>query len=176
LAGPPQRQRTQSPTYAPARFAEQPPSTGTGKHNQRGRRSSAALRAPAPSPANSACALLTPISATAGVASAGATEGQPERGNIMTTKAIQPGRPGAVHRKRRGGTGTRLCGSTVDWRARVMLPPFVEPPEITLSRPTGGTSKDPALESVTKDQFTIAISSSDQAGVWAWRARGKLLR
>jgi hypothetical protein len=66
--------------------------------------------------------------------------------------------------------------STVDWRARVMLPPFAEPPEITLSRPTGGTSRDPKLESVTKDQFTIAISQADQAGVWAWRARGRLLR
>lgn len=66
--------------------------------------------------------------------------------------------------------------TTVDWRARVMLPPFAEPPEITLSRPNGGAPRDPTLESVTRDQFTMVITSSDQAGTWAWRARGKLLR
>jgi hypothetical protein len=65
---------------------------------------------------------------------------------------------------------------TVTWRRRVMLPPFTTPPQITLSRPDGKASNEPAIESVSPDQFTISISSNQQAGTWTWRARGTLLR
>jgi hypothetical protein len=65
---------------------------------------------------------------------------------------------------------------TSTWRARVMLPPFKAAPEITLSRLGTVPRTDPAIESVTADQFTIKISNSDQAGKYKWRARGTLLQ
>jgi Alpha/beta hydrolase family len=66
---------------------------------------------------------------------------------------------------------------TVSWRKKVVLPPFKAAPKITLSRAGPGSSaRDPEVESVTEDQFTIRISSTDQAGQWNWRARGTLVR
>jgi hypothetical protein len=65
---------------------------------------------------------------------------------------------------------------TLTWRTRVMLPPFREAPQITLARPGGGASAEPEIESITPDQCTIRIKSSNQSGKWGWRARGTLLR
>jgi pimeloyl-ACP methyl ester carboxylesterase len=66
---------------------------------------------------------------------------------------------------------------TVTWRRRVLFrPAFKAAPQITLSRPDGKSSGEPSIESVTPDQFTIRISNNQQAGKWAWRARGTLLR
>jgi hypothetical protein len=60
-------------------------------------------------------------------------------------------------------------------RTRVMLPAFRAQPTITLSRKTGGAGIEPTIASVSPDQFTITIASDDQAGKWAWRARGTLI-
>ena len=65
---------------------------------------------------------------------------------------------------------------TLTWRTRVKLPPFKEAPQITLFRLGSGSTAEPNIESISPDQFTIAISNSDQRGKWAWRARGTLLR
>jgi hypothetical protein len=61
---------------------------------------------------------------------------------------------------------------TLTWRTTVLLPPFAYPPEITLLRPEGGSREEPEVESVTADKFTAVIRSTDQAGIWIWRARG----
>ena len=63
---------------------------------------------------------------------------------------------------------------TVTWGGRIMLPPFIKPPQITLSRPD--RHDEPTIVSITSDQFTIKITNNGQAGKWNWRARGTLLR
>ena len=66
-----------------------------------------------------------------------------------------------------------LSVDTISWRTSVLLkPPFLDTPKITLVRESGGAAKDPVIESVTADKFTVKISSSDQQGEWIWRARG----
>ena len=34
----------------------------------------------------------------------------------------------------------------------------------------------PSIHSVTRDRFSVGITSSLQSGVWGWRAKGKLLK
>ena len=69
--------------------------------------------------------------------------------------------------------------NTINWEARVQLPPFEQPPEIALSpysRPTfDETGPTPEVLNVTRDSFELKIRSSTSAIVWKWRARGKLL-
>ena len=62
------------------------------------------------------------------------------------------------------------------WRESVLLPPFLNKPEITLVPDGWIASKDLVIEEVTTDKFTVKISSSDQRGKWKWRARGSLLK
>jgi hypothetical protein len=64
---------------------------------------------------------------------------------------------------------------TLNWGATVLLPPFIDPPEITFG---SGPSPDrkPEIASKTADAFSIRIDSSGQSGRWTWRARGQLLR
>jgi hypothetical protein len=69
-----------------------------------------------------------------------------------------------------------LSVDTVTWGATVLLPPFEDPPEITLTRRDGKCSQVPMVTSVTRDAFTITINRSDLRGEWVWRARGRVLR
>ena len=68
---------------------------------------------------------------------------------------------------------------TISWGARVQLPPFERPPEITLapySLPTfDQTGPTPEVLNVTQDGFEVKIGSSTSAVIWKWRAKGKLL-
>ena len=63
--------------------------------------------------------------------------------------------------------------------ARVQLPPFERPPEITLlpySRPTfDETGPTPEVRNVTRNSFDLKIEGSTSATVWKWQAKGKLL-
>lgn len=66
-----------------------------------------------------------------------------------------------------------LSVDTISWRTSVLLkPPFLDTPKITLVRESESAAKDPVIELVTADKFTVKISSSDQQGEWIWRARG----
>jgi len=62
------------------------------------------------------------------------------------------------------------------WRMSVLLPPFLDKPEITLVPEGWSADKDPVIEEITTDKFTAKISSSAQQGKWIWRASGALLK
>jgi hypothetical protein len=63
---------------------------------------------------------------------------------------------------------------SVTWGARVPLPPFQEPPEVSVYR--DGTSKAPSVKTITSDMFIVEIDNSDLVGDWRFRARGKVYR
>lgn len=68
---------------------------------------------------------------------------------------------------------------TMNGGALVQLPPFEQPPEITVtpySRPTfDETGPAPDVLNVTSDSFELKINNSSSAMTWKWRARGKLV-
>lgn len=63
--------------------------------------------------------------------------------------------------------------------ARVQLPLFERPPEITVSpysRPTfDETGPMPDVRNVTRNSFDLKIDGSTSATIWKWQAKGKLL-
>ena len=63
--------------------------------------------------------------------------------------------------------------------ARVQLPPFERPPEITVlpySRPTfDETGPAPEVRNVTRNSFDLKAHNSTSAVTWKWQAKGKLL-
>jgi hypothetical protein len=65
-----------------------------------------------------------------------------------------------------------LLSFDTGWRQSVLLPPFVNKPEITLVPDGWSAPEDPFLEEITVDKFTAKIFSSNQEGKWKWRARG----
>lgn len=60
-------------------------------------------------------------------------------------------------------------------KTTVWLPPFSGPPIISLVRPDGRSRRQPKLESVTEDAFSVSINNTEDAGRWMWRARGQVL-
>ncbi|MFN8343720.1 MAG: hypothetical protein U0X91_01875 [Spirosomataceae bacterium] len=64
--------------------------------------------------------------------------------------------------------------NTVTWKTKVSLPLFKDKPKISINRANGQQNKLPKITQITDDSFTISIDSSTEAGIWNWRAVGKL--
>jgi hypothetical protein len=66
----------------------------------------------------------------------------------------------------------------IKWEARVPLPPFEQPPKVTVSPYSLPTFDEPGpapdVLNVTRDRFELKGPSGTSATIWKWRAEGKL--
>ena len=66
---------------------------------------------------------------------------------------------------------------TTQGEMSIQLPPFEEPPEISIVSCDPHASSKPHVTNVSKDDFTVHIMNwSSNYDKWKWRARGRLLK